>query len=242
MSLHKLSAGSGYTYLTRQVAAGDVTARGRGSLGAYYAERRVPRRLARDRAHVPGGRLAGEPVTEAQMVALFGHGHHPHADVLRTEAAGGRSGNAPGSVALGTSFVTDGSRVLGGCRRSALACPDSVSGLVCTSLRRVGGAHPPGPGPRGVRHRRACGGLDLGQWPSAHRSPKPASVPSSSLPTSWRTCSNIWRTSPGRSEPRWSSSGPKGAPLGNCNCNRVVWRPACKAVGIVAGTHLHDRR
>ncbi len=34
MSLHKLSAGSGYTYLTRQVAAGDVTARGRGSLGA----------------------------------------------------------------------------------------------------------------------------------------------------------------------------------------------------------------
>jgi hypothetical protein len=39
MSLHKLSAGWGYTYLTRQVAADDVTARGRGSLGDYYAER-----------------------------------------------------------------------------------------------------------------------------------------------------------------------------------------------------------
>lgn len=55
MSLHKLSAGSGYTYLTRQVAVADDTARGRGSLGAYYAERgEAPGRPARHRALVPG--------------------------------------------------------------------------------------------------------------------------------------------------------------------------------------------
>jgi hypothetical protein len=49
MSLHKLSAGSGYTYLTRQVAAGDVkfTYAGRSlrfwqsDLDAYLAVRAI---------------------------------------------------------------------------------------------------------------------------------------------------------------------------------------------------------
>lgn len=39
MSLHKLTAGDGYTYLARQVAAGDSTERGRSSLVDYYAEK-----------------------------------------------------------------------------------------------------------------------------------------------------------------------------------------------------------
>jgi len=39
MSLHKLTAGDGYTYLTRQVAAADATERGTGSLGDYYTEK-----------------------------------------------------------------------------------------------------------------------------------------------------------------------------------------------------------
>jgi hypothetical protein len=39
MSLHKLSAGDGYTYLTRQVAAADDTHRGRRSLGEYYEQK-----------------------------------------------------------------------------------------------------------------------------------------------------------------------------------------------------------
>ena len=39
MSIHKLSAGSGYDYLTRQVAALDVTQKGRVGLAAYYTER-----------------------------------------------------------------------------------------------------------------------------------------------------------------------------------------------------------
>jgi hypothetical protein len=37
MTLHKLTAGDGYTYLTRQVAAHDSTERGYSSLGDYYA-------------------------------------------------------------------------------------------------------------------------------------------------------------------------------------------------------------
>ena len=38
MGLHKLTAGDGYTYLTRQVAAHDATEKGHSSLGEYYAE------------------------------------------------------------------------------------------------------------------------------------------------------------------------------------------------------------
>jgi len=39
MSLHKLTAGDGYTYLTRQVAAQDASQRGYASLADYYAQR-----------------------------------------------------------------------------------------------------------------------------------------------------------------------------------------------------------
>jgi hypothetical protein len=39
MSLHKLTAGSGYDYLTRQVAAFDATEKGHTGLASYYTER-----------------------------------------------------------------------------------------------------------------------------------------------------------------------------------------------------------
>ena len=39
MSLHKLTAGSGYDYLTRQVAAMDSTEKGYTGLASYYTER-----------------------------------------------------------------------------------------------------------------------------------------------------------------------------------------------------------
>jgi hypothetical protein len=39
MSVHKLTAGSGYDYLTRQVAALDATAKGHTGLASYYTER-----------------------------------------------------------------------------------------------------------------------------------------------------------------------------------------------------------
>jgi TrwC relaxase len=39
MSIHKLTAGSGYDYLTRQVAALDATEKGHAGLASYYTER-----------------------------------------------------------------------------------------------------------------------------------------------------------------------------------------------------------
>ena len=39
MSLHRITAGSGYDYLTRQVAAMDSSEKGYTGLASYYAEK-----------------------------------------------------------------------------------------------------------------------------------------------------------------------------------------------------------
>ncbi|WP_246371241.1 MobF family relaxase [Nocardioides pelophilus] len=78
MSLHKLTAGSGYDYLTRQVAAMDATDKGHTGLASYYTEK----------GETPGvwvgsgmggieGLDAGDVVTADHMQSLFGSGHHP---------------------------------------------------------------------------------------------------------------------------------------------------------------------
>lgn len=78
MSIHKLTAGSGYDYLTRQVAALDATDKGHTGLSSYYTQR----------GEAPGvwvgsgmvgidGLDAGDVVTAEQMQALFGSGFHP---------------------------------------------------------------------------------------------------------------------------------------------------------------------
>lgn len=87
MTLHKLTAGDGYTYLTRQVAAHDATARGFDNLGAYYSEKgEAPGVwMGRGLAAVPDFPV-GDRVTEAQMVALFGEGRHPNADQIERDA------------------------------------------------------------------------------------------------------------------------------------------------------------
>ncbi|SHI45999.1 DNA primase, catalytic core [Tessaracoccus bendigoensis DSM 12906] len=76
-SLHKLTAGSGYDYLTRQVAAMDSTEKGHASLTSYYTEKgEVPGRW------VGNGLQAlevepGSAVSAEQMQSLFGAGFHP---------------------------------------------------------------------------------------------------------------------------------------------------------------------
>jgi DNA primase catalytic core len=87
MTLHKLTAGDGYTYLTRQVAAHDATTRGFDNLGAYYSEKgEAPGVwMGRGLAAVPDFPV-GDRVTEAQMVALFGEGRHPNADQIERDA------------------------------------------------------------------------------------------------------------------------------------------------------------
>ena len=78
MAVKKLTAGSGYDYLTRQVAAMDSTEKGHTSLASYYTAK----------GETPGvwvgrgmtgieGLDAGDPVTAEQMKALFGAGYHP---------------------------------------------------------------------------------------------------------------------------------------------------------------------
>src|SRR5215208_1963208 len=78
MSLHKLSAGHGYDYLIRQVAALDATHRGRTDLASYYSERgEAPGRwVGRGLAGVDGLGV-GDVVTGEQMRLLFAEGRHP---------------------------------------------------------------------------------------------------------------------------------------------------------------------
>jgi len=77
IGLQKLSAGSGYEYLTRQVAAMDATGRGHSTLSAYYSTR------GESPGHWYGGGLAGvglapgDEVTAEQMKLLFGAGLNP---------------------------------------------------------------------------------------------------------------------------------------------------------------------
>lgn len=96
VSLHKISAGDGYLYLVRQVAASDATHRGRSALADYYSVKgEAPGRwLGKGLTALadPGARdvsaqtveqvwavQAGSEVTEDQMKALFGEGLHPNA-------------------------------------------------------------------------------------------------------------------------------------------------------------------
>jgi len=114
MSLHKLTAGDGYTYLTRQVAAADATHRGRGGLGEYYSQRGespglwmghgagglteflAPTEAAaaavRVRAAGAAGAFRGAAVSETQMLALFGQGRHPNAEAIEKAMITGGQG------------------------------------------------------------------------------------------------------------------------------------------------------
>ena len=77
IGIQKLSAGSGYEYLTRQVAAMDATGRGHTTLADYYSAN----------GEAPGqwfgggldgvGLAPGDPVTAEQMKLLFGAGLDP---------------------------------------------------------------------------------------------------------------------------------------------------------------------
>jgi hypothetical protein len=81
MTIHKLTAGDGYTYLTRQVAGADVPKQKDQTAADYYTARgNPPGRWIGRGAPLLG--LAGERVTEEQMRALFGRGQHPDAEAI----------------------------------------------------------------------------------------------------------------------------------------------------------------
>ena len=83
MTLHKLSVGDGYTYLTRHVAGGDCDPEPGQDPATYYTAEGHP-------PGVWGGRGVGAlqlsgAVTETQMRHLFGSGMHPDADRIMDE-------------------------------------------------------------------------------------------------------------------------------------------------------------
>ena len=112
MSIHKLTAGSGYDYLTRQVAALDATEKGHIGLASYYAER-GERPGVWIGAGMDGidGLAVGDPVTAEQMRALFGCGLHPLAELRQQQLAEPDLGqrDSQDAVRLGAPFkIADG--------------------------------------------------------------------------------------------------------------------------------------
>ena len=89
MSVHKLTAGSGYDYLTRQVAALDATEKGHTGLASYYTERgESPGVWIGSGLDGIDGLAAGDPVAAEQMRALFGCGLHPLAELRQQQLEG----------------------------------------------------------------------------------------------------------------------------------------------------------
>ncbi|NKR53052.1 relaxase domain-containing protein [Rhodococcus hoagii] len=83
MSAKKLTAGDGYEYLTRQVAAADSTELGRSTLSDYYsAKGETPGRWMGSGLESLAGVERGETVSAEQMRALFGEGRHPNATAI----------------------------------------------------------------------------------------------------------------------------------------------------------------
>jgi hypothetical protein len=81
MTIVKITAGDGYTYLTRHTANGDATTEGkRDATGYYTAQGNPPGRWIGRGAPLLG--LENQLVTEDQMRALFGHGEHPNSDTI----------------------------------------------------------------------------------------------------------------------------------------------------------------
>jgi TrwC relaxase len=107
MSIHKLSAGSGYDYLTRQVAALDATDKGHVGLDSYYTERgESPGSWIGSGMVGIDGLNAGDAVTAEQMRALFGAGMHPLASqrLGQLEAADLTDTNIKAATQLGAPF------------------------------------------------------------------------------------------------------------------------------------------
>lgn len=124
MTLHKLTAGNGYEYLIRQVAAADSTDLGRTTLSDYYsAKGEAPGRWvgsglaalsdtgARNVSHHIVERVwtvkEGSEVTGPQMQALFGVGKHPNAEAITAHviARGVHPLAAEDAAKLGREFV-----------------------------------------------------------------------------------------------------------------------------------------
>ncbi|NMR32260.1 relaxase domain-containing protein [Arthrobacter sp. SF27] len=93
MSLHVLSAGTGYLYYTQETASGDELRAGDRQLGDYYTMAGLPPGQWLGRGATALG-VRGN-VTEAQMANLFGKGRHPEYEaILHAKSASGMAAKA----------------------------------------------------------------------------------------------------------------------------------------------------
>jgi conjugative relaxase-like TrwC/TraI family protein len=83
MTVHKLSVGDGYTYLTRQTAGGDVPRAPGQSAADYYTQAGNPPGRWTGSGIAALGLEAGQHVREEQMRNLFGEGLHPDAEAIQ---------------------------------------------------------------------------------------------------------------------------------------------------------------
>jgi TrwC relaxase len=151
MSLHKLTAGSGYDYLTRQVAALDATEKGHVGLAAYYTERgESPGVWVGSGMDGIEGVDAADPVTAEQMRNLFGCGLHPLADV-RAQQFGGSDftlDTIEKTMRLGTPF-----RVFDEATRFRVEVAKRIADLNAYRPRTAPPQQPGGAVRRTARHR-----------------------------------------------------------------------------------------
>ena len=170
MSIHKLSAGSGYDYLTRQVAALDATEKGHVGLASYYTERgEGPGAWIGSGVARTDGLGAGDAVTAEQMRALFGAGIHPLAAqrLAQLEAADLTATNVRTATQLGAPFKVYAGEVspfrVEVAKRIAARqrAPGGLGGRSC--LRGRSGAGP---------HRGGAGVLPKRAWPRPDRCPR----------------------------------------------------------------------
>jgi hypothetical protein len=112
ISIHKLTAGDGYSYLTRRVAAMDATDRGHTGLSDYSSQRGESPGQWLGSALADVAMAVGQEVTADHMVSLLGDGRHPNADqigaqILRADIAGSTESGDAGATSAGTARDAD---------------------------------------------------------------------------------------------------------------------------------------
>lgn len=121
MTIHKLTAGSGYDYLTREVAAQDATERGHSGLASYHSARgEAPGAWVGRGLSGLEGLATGDGVTEEQMRNLFGSRAPPTGRATSEAAAQagwmrqlrtGRAGSGTSTRCTPTTSRSSGRRV-----------------------------------------------------------------------------------------------------------------------------------
>ncbi|MBM4490567.1 relaxase domain-containing protein [Rhodococcus hoagii] len=83
MTVHKLSAGDGYVYLTKHVAAGDATESRKADAVDYYVTKGTPPGIWCGKLAEKAGVEVGTEVTEDAMRSVFGAARTPNAFATR---------------------------------------------------------------------------------------------------------------------------------------------------------------